>query len=697
MIKRVFELLLPYVVVLYLRMSDPKQNPRSPDQQEATIRETMQRRGCPWKILKVYRDDGIKGRLIRRRPGLQKMLLEIKAGLIKPDLIVVDTFERFGRAEEFERIRDDLLKQHGVLIVCADNSFADPTGIGGKALRMVESIRATEANRIKAHDVIRGKKDTVRLKRWPGGPRPFGYLLEPHVDQSGPYPRMYSVLVVKPEEADVLRKIFALAADKGWRGWRLAKIFNQDPAIPDKFKPLQPSTIDYWLSNSMYVGVHVWNEHCCDIIDDARVIEANPEEEVLRQEGFCEPIIDLETFNKVKAVIEARGAKWAARSAAKAGSEGGKLIEPMAGGISVSYEFSGICRCSECGGSMVARPSGRKSKGGMIYTYYCCPRYLAGACSNKHHVRIEDLRPAIFSRLRARLFPLSEDKSTVPPWFPGLVQRVEAALDRRTAAQPDRLAGLRRQIEELDEQMAGWMQSLSNRTLPQSVRSNIELQYEQAMAAKALKEQELEHDAALGEHLGKVLDPALVIARLKNLDKVLATANTTLINVELARHIDRIECHADGRVIMQGTYLGVLEGAQALLSGTASTAPKEQPAPTPFARVVPRRLTQRKTFDCSAEGIAAPAPNEVGIDPGRFEGLGEDFMWEEDLTMPEKLSWAEEHAVEVWTYDREHPELPRDQLCAHFGKSRPTILKAIRIANQRVEQDPGEPPTAKSA
>jgi hypothetical protein len=58
-------------------MSDPKQNKRSPDQQFATIEETITRCGHPWRHVRDYRDDGVSGRYLRKRPGLQRLLRDV--------------------------------------------------------------------------------------------------------------------------------------------------------------------------------------------------------------------------------------------------------------------------------------------------------------------------------------------------------------------------------------------------------------------------------------------------------------------------------------------------------------------------------------------------------------------------------------------------------------------------------------------
>ena len=132
MIIRKFELNLPYTVVIYVRMSDKKQNERSPDQQIAEIKRTIKRLKLPWKIKVIYRDDAVKGALIRKRPQFWRMLNDIYAGAIKPNLVLVDTTERFARAKEMNSIREKLWEEHGVLLLTANNNFASPLTPEGK-------------------------------------------------------------------------------------------------------------------------------------------------------------------------------------------------------------------------------------------------------------------------------------------------------------------------------------------------------------------------------------------------------------------------------------------------------------------------------------------------------------------------------------------------------------------------------------
>ena len=365
MIQRQYRLDQPYRVVIYARMSDATtQNPRSPEQQQATVREVMARCNCPWVVVESYVDRGIKGRFLRRRPGLQQMLRDIATGRVKVDLIVVDTFERFGRADEIEELRRRLRVEHGVLVVSADNGFADPTGIVGKAVGMVEQFRATEDGRVKAHQVVRGKKDALRRKRWPGGPPPFGYRLKRCVDEADARSPFYNVLEVDPESGPIVRAIFAKAHATGWGSSRLARFFNADPTIADRVKPFYAATVGMWLKNEVYVGLGVWGRVCTDIVNDARVIERNPyPEEIVRVEGFCEALVPRDVFLAVNKVREARASVARAAAAAAAldtsASTGQKLIRPVSPGLSIKHCLAGLVHCGRCNGCMVPRPTGR--------------------------------------------------------------------------------------------------------------------------------------------------------------------------------------------------------------------------------------------------------------------------------------------------------------------------------------------------
>ena len=199
--------------------------------------------------------------------------------------------------------RQELQQRHGVLVLTADTQFADPTTVAGKAMALVESIRSTEDGRVKAHNVLRGKRDAARLKHWPGGPPPFGYKLQSVMaDRNGRQEVAHCILVPDPERAWIIQKLFRLAYERGLGCTRLARMLNEDPDIAEKFKPFHDQTVNYWLKQEIYYGELVWEEHATGVVDDRRVIERNAEEDMLRVPEFCEPLVTKELWQGVQQI-----------------------------------------------------------------------------------------------------------------------------------------------------------------------------------------------------------------------------------------------------------------------------------------------------------------------------------------------------------------------------------------------------------
>ncbi len=684
MLIRKYDPTLSYRDVRYGRMSSERQNPRSPDQQLDTIETTRDRLRYPWVNLKMYRDDGISGRYMRKRTGLQEMLRDIEVGLVQPDLIVVDTLERLGRADEIAELRRKLANDYGILVVTADTGFADPTGVTGKALGLVENIRATEDGRIKAHNVIRGKKDAARLGHWPGGPPPLGFRLRVVTAASGA--RTHSVLEPVPAHIPAVRLAFARSDETGHGSLRMAQWWNACADIPDDLKPISPYTMRYVLSNPIYLGTLVWGENTTGVVNDTRVVEPNPDGPHVVVPDFCPPEVDRAVFDRVQLLHDARAAQVRARRAAAATDTPAKLIAPQGRGLTLKYLLTGLARCGLCRSAMRPIPSRRVEKSGReyAYTHYACPRAGAGACANGRYVREDHLREAVVGRLRARLFPLPAEPGRVPDWLPDLVAKVQQDLDRRHAAEPDRAAARAAELRALGEHLTGWAMTLGDPKLPATVRGDILERYERAKARQAELDAQAAGDRGREAHLGRVLDPRAVVEQLHRLGEVLAGHNPTLGNLELSRHVEHVLCFPDGRVGMRGTWLGVFDGATHLLS--RSTGELLPPPADPRA-VTPRKRGRLRLPNLSADAGTATPDVDTGLDPERFAGLADVFFWTEDVTVDRVPCWAEANAAAVArarAAGRTH-----DQLAGEFGVSVPTIRKALKIA---AAAEPGQSP-----
>jgi DNA invertase Pin-like site-specific DNA recombinase len=702
MIEQKFDPSLPYRYVIYARMSSDAQNPRSPDQQFATIRAAIQRQGYPWVEVETFRDDAISGKYVWRRSAFAEMIERIKAGSILADLIIVDTFERLGRSDELTDIRRQLATRYGVLVVAADSNFADPTTAMGRVMAAFESVRATEANRIKAHDVLRGKIDAIRQHRWPGGPVPFGFELKSVFGEShGRQVVDFSVPVANPKADWIVRKLFARAAESGWGAGRLTVELNDDPEIPNEFKPFNPSTVGRWLANPLYVGRLVWGENAADIIEDIRVLQPKPEDEVVVEPDFCEGLIDPTVWETVQRVRRARSER--SREARERAKEpNGKLVKALVPGVALKYPISGLVVCAECGRAMTVSAGPKyETKSGEIrrYAAYACPGRLGKICPNQIRVSEEWVRGEVIQRLSkhilvgpdGRSMPTSLDAVSACGWFVQLRDQVQQEVDRRRQTMSEIQPDLKNELEEVRLRICGWQQSLGKPDLDPQVRQLLEQELRKAIQRQLELQRLLEREQEEADSNRRLVDAQAILDRLLRLDKVLQGTNPSELNVELGYMIDRISCDKEGNVTTRICRFGLAPELLPLLreaawgrNSTAESALQDQ-VQTESGRGTPRRRSIRQVDNRDAARFVA--------DPDRFSGIPNDWFWTETFRQPKRRSWAVSHADEVHSArfaSNGSVKKTFEELEEQFGVTKPTLRAALKKAKEK-RDNPEEP------
>ena len=687
MISTTFNPDLPLQYVRYGRMSGEEQNPRSPEQQFDDIDRTKRKQGRDnWVHVKTYRDDAISGRYKRKRPGFRQMLDDIHSGLLKVDVILVDTLERFARLEDVVAIRDELRKKYGVLILTSDTGFADPTSMVGRIYGAMEAIRASSAAAQKAHDVLRGKIDVAMMKRWPGGPPNCGYRLaartEMNTRRNGrTVESFYHVLEPDPATVDIPRQVYTLAYEKGWGRTRIAKHLNCDPAFVERFGKISESLVGSIMTNTIYKGDLQYNSRATDIIDDSRVIRKKDADDVIYVEGFCDGIVDAAIVDKVHADIRKRSERTLELRAAKK-KAGSKQIQPLSPGLILVYPLTGLVRCALCGAAMRPSKSGAKSKKAACYYYYRCPCAIDGRCSNKLYLRGPWLWEVVIAKLRDAVFPLSGNKLMSPEWLPVLVAEVRAELMQRLDQDQDRGPMLDRESKSIESKVAGWTETLSRPDLSSLVRNQIEQQLSIALHRKQQITGELNGLAGGTKHVDDVLDPKLVIDRLCHLEEVLAAGDPSEINVAFSRHIDSIQVHPEGTVTMRTNRLGLFEGFVEILAGDhAEIGSLERRAQRGDEFHVRPRAQSRR---CITDSVEPNTPASVNGILGATVELPDKWVDDAIFKMPKQISWAEEHAIQV--AEQRLAGLTVNQLCREFAKTPPTIRSALRHAARMDER-----------
>jgi DNA invertase Pin-like site-specific DNA recombinase len=161
-------------------------------QREACAAYVMSQRHEGWALLPDYYDDGGFTGGNMDRPGLKRLLADVRAGKI--DVIVVYKVDRLTRAlSDFARIVE-ILDGAGASFVSITQSFNTTTSMGRLTLNVLLSFAQFEREVIaeRVRDKIAASK---RKGMWMGGPVPLGYDV---VERK---------LIPNPAEAETVRHI----------------------------------------------------------------------------------------------------------------------------------------------------------------------------------------------------------------------------------------------------------------------------------------------------------------------------------------------------------------------------------------------------------------------------------------------------------------------------------------------------------
>lgn len=266
-------------------------------------------------------------------------------------------------------------------------------------------------------------------------------------------------VVVDPEQAAVVRRVFGLFAD-GTSLKKIASALNESgvPAPNDQGRGNKRgrgwghTTIRAMLQNERYVGRVVWNQSKWVRVPGrkSRRRVQRPESEWVTKEYPELAIISPDLW------AEARGRFRRVHSTARGRPAGtGKYV----------YLVSGLMRCGVCGASMTV--VGRKVKGGKRYARFgCTAHYSRGAaiCANALTVSERKVSGTLVGALREKL-----DRPELVQGFVRSFQRRAATLANQNpggrAAAEGRIRECERRIANLTDSLAriGWSDSLAER------------------------------------------------------------------------------------------------------------------------------------------------------------------------------------------------------------------------------------------
>ena len=372
---------MDYHVALYIRLSKEDENEgpsESVTNQKSLLNEYVQQHRL--SVYDTYIDDGWSGTNFDR-PDFQRMISDIEAK--KVNMVITKDLSRLGRDYIMTgHYMERYFPEHRVRYISLLDGI--DTGVESSA-NDITPFRAI-MNDMYAKDISNKiksvKRDKQRKGQFIGGKPVYGYKMHPTENNK---------IVIDEEVAPVVRRIFGMALD-GMSCRQIAAQLNTEgvptPATyaglpvpnPGPYTGLWSSErISDMMQNETYIGNMVQGRQVKISYKSKKCLHQERKNWVV-VEGTHEPLIDAETFRKVRMLVNSR-----------------KHTR------SRTYDFllKGLIFCHECGYPLAVL--NRKNAAGEDVLYFVCRTYQrftkAGVCSC-HSIKEQVVTEAVLAKVR---------------------------------------------------------------------------------------------------------------------------------------------------------------------------------------------------------------------------------------------------------------------------------------------------------
>ena len=430
---------MDYHAALYIRLSkeDESEGPsQSVQNQESLLREFVQQHRL--SVYDTYIDDGWSGTSFDR-PAFQRMITDIEEK--KVNMVITKDLSRLGRDYILTgHYMERYFPEHRVRYISLLDGI--DTGVDSTA-NDITPFRAI-MNDMYAKDISKKiksvKRDKQRKGQFIGGKPVYGYKM---------HPTEKNKIVIDEEVAPIVRRIFALALS-GMSCRNIAALLNQEgvptPAIyaglpvtrPGPYTGLWSSErISDMLQNETYIGNMVQGRSVKISYKSKKCLKQDPANWVV-VEGTHEPLVDRETFQKVRMLVNSRRHTR-----------------------SRTYDFllKGLIFCHECGYPLAVL--NRKNAKGEDVLYFVCRTYQrftkAGVCTC-HSIKEKTVTDAVVAKVREacqaylnpdELLPVAQEavenarkQSSLESELQALQSKIDSLTANLDRMYTDRLSGL---------------------------------------------------------------------------------------------------------------------------------------------------------------------------------------------------------------------------------------------------------------
>ena len=390
---------MDYHAALYIRLSkeDESEGPSQSVQNQKSLLEEFVRQQR-LSVYDTYVDDGFSGTSFDR-PDFNRMIADIEAR--KVNLVITKDLSRLGRDYIMTgHYMERYFPEHRVRYISLLDGI--DTGVDSTA-NDITPFRAI-MNDMYAKDISKKiksvKRDKQRKGLFIGGKPVYGYKM---------HPTEKNRIIVDEAVAPVVRRIFAMALS-GMSCRKIAQQLNEEQvptpatyahlpvARPGAYTGLWSSErISDLLQNETYIGNMVQGRSVKISYKSKKCLKQERENWVV-VEGTHEPLVDAETFRKVRMLVNSR-----------------KHTRSR----TYDYLLRGLVYCHECGYPLAV--INRKNAKGEDVLYFVCRTYQrftkAGVCTC-HSIKEQTVTQAVLAKVQEvckaylcpeRLLPAAEE------------------------------------------------------------------------------------------------------------------------------------------------------------------------------------------------------------------------------------------------------------------------------------------------
>lgn len=347
-------------VAIYVRVSTLEQTEGySIPEQTDRLNKYCEAHG--WLVVKTYTDPGYSGANMDR-PALQQLFADANKAVF--DTVLVYKLDRLSRSQKDTLyIIEDVLLAKQISFISMSESFDTSTPFGRAMIGILSVFAQLEREQIKER-LAMGQLGRAKAGYWRAGSNvPTGY---DYIDGK---------LVINEYEAMQIRKIYELFL-QGESIYAISQYMNKN--YTNRYSSYKDAgQVGVMLRNKLYIGMVKYNDE--------------------EFQGLHEPIIDMDTWNKVQKRYKEISEKWS-----------DNYRSPYKG----KHLLTGLLYCGTCGARYFCwcsrgkkNKEGKRPKLGEKYSYYKCysrdknsTMKKADFCDNPNF-RVEQLDAVILNEI----------------------------------------------------------------------------------------------------------------------------------------------------------------------------------------------------------------------------------------------------------------------------------------------------------